>query len=575
MNRKIKFFVILFVLIVSVPSARAQNPPSGEDAGVQAERFKRREEEMERVLRQYERYRKAEDVIIEPEQKEVRPESAAVTFTLQDARITGSTLFPGEDFRPLVQPYLSRKVSFQDLEAIASAIKSRYAARGYLTTIVYIPEQEITDGKIEIRVVEGRMGKVRVEGNKWFSGSLIEKYIHPPEGSFLNMHTLQKDLLRLNLNSDLRVKAVVSPGGELASSDVILKVDDQFPWHIGAGFDNQGTRLSGKLRESVFLRGSNVTGNLDTVLVTTLFSSRSFGQGFDYEVPLNTYGTKLGLDVLYFRSELGKEYKPYDITGATWMYSPHILWELYLSEYVQAGAEAGVEIKSVRKKMLDDLTADDHLSLPYIGFEAGINDLSGNRTFFSPRFTLGTSGFLGSSSRGHSPAGREGTGGSFFKYGHSLNRLQRMPFESYLFLRSRYQAVSRTLPSSEQFQLGGGNSVRGYPEGDYLCDTGGELNVDWFFPFYLIPEDWRLWNSAVPLRRQIEPVIFIDAGGGKLKRVMPGENEDKFLAGIGGGFRLHLNNNFYLRLDWAKDIGDDPVGGSGPSTFYFTFQSEI
>jgi hemolysin activation/secretion protein len=150
-----------------------------------------------------------------------------------------------------------------------------------------------------------------------------------------------------------------------------------------------------------------------------------------------------------------------------------------------------------------------------------------------------------------------------------------MPFGSYATLRSQFQAASHTLPSSEQYQLGGMYSIRGYPEGDYLADMGGSLNCDWAFPMYLIPSDWTISNTKTPLRYQIEPVLFADIGGGKLKKVLTGERKDKFLAGVGGGLRIRFNNNINARLEWAKRIGDRATGGSGPSTFHFTVQMEI
>ena len=70
------------------------------------------------------------------------------------------------------------------------------------------------------------------------------------------------------------------------------------------------------------------------------------------------------------------------------------------------------------------------------------------------------------------------------------------------------------------------------------------------------------------------PVFFVDVGGGDLKKVLHGEKKDKFLAGVGGGLRLRFKL-FSLRLDWAKAVGDKQTSGSGPSTFYFTFQSEL
>lgn len=142
-------------------------------------------------------------------------------------------------------------------------------------------------------------------------------------------------------------------------------------------------------------------------------------------------------------------------------------------------------------------------------------------------------------------------------------------------LSSQFQIASHSLPSSEQIQLGGVNSIRGYPEGDYLADTGGNLNVDWVFPMYLIPENWKLPNSNEQLRRQIEPVIFTDLGGGKLKSVLAGERRDKFMMGVGAGVRFRLYGKSYIRLDWANRVGDRPVQGNGNSTFHFTFQSEL
>lgn len=45
--------------------------------------------------------------------------------------------------------------------------------------------------------------------------------------------------------------------------------------------------------------------------------------------------------------------------------------------------------------------------------------------------------------------------------------------------------------------------------------------------------------------------------------------------GVGGGLRLRLLKNSYLRLDWAKRIGDDAASGAGPATFYLTLQWEM
>ena len=566
--------VIIFCLTVflsAVPmSGFAQDPSPGQEPGAQAQRYKEDVEQQKQRL-EYKKLKKPE---IKVEKEKAEPvKKGGTAFLLKEVKVTGSTIFKERDFQPIYEPYLNKKVTFQDMDMVSKKIESKYKEKGYFTTTVYISEQEIKNGVIEIRIAEGKMGKLNIEGNKWFSVDFIEKFFHAKKNEILNIKSMARDILRINKNPDLQIKAVISQGKEPQTSDISLKVEGKLPWHAGFLQDNRGSRLTGKYRSMFFMRSSNVFGLGDTVFINSLYTGNSFGESVSYSIPVGTYGTKFGIDMNYFKMKLGREYKSFDITGKTQIYTPHLSWELALREDFEAYADLGLDIKSIKKKMAGDTTASDQLRTPYFGFDFSKTDSSGQTTF-SPKFDFGTSGFLGASSRNHTPSSREGTGGFFFKYEQSLNRIQKMFFDSYMSIRTQLQIASHTLASSEQFQLGGADSVRGYPEGDYSADIGGCINFDWVFPMYIIPKAWKLPGQETPLRHQIEPVFFVDVGGGELKKILPGESKDKLLAGIGGGLRLHFKF-FSLRLDWAKAIGDKQTSGSGPSTFYFTFQSEI
>jgi hemolysin activation/secretion protein len=568
MLKNLKIILIVSFLCFYSYALAADLPP-GQEPGAQAERYRYDVEKEKKSLE----YKKPKAAKIEIEKEKVKPAAEGPSFILKEIKVTGSTVFASQDFQPIFNEYINKKVTFQDMQAVSGKIEGKYKEKGYFTTTVYIPEQDIKDGVIEIRIAEGKMGALSIEGNKWFSADFIEKFIHAKKNEILNIKSIARDILRINRNPDLEIKAVISKGKEPQSSDISLKVDGKMPWHAGFSEDNRGSRLTGKYRSMFYIRGSNVSGSGDTVFVNTLYSGRTFAESVSYSIPIGTYGTKFGIDVNYFKMKLGKDYKSSDITGITQIYTPYFSWELALSEYFQAYLDLGMDIKSIKKKMEGDTTSSDQLRTPYFGFDFTKTDSRG-RTTFSPQFNFGTSGFLGASHRNHPTSSREGTGGFFFKYEQSLNRVQKMFWDSYISLRTQLQLASHTLASSEEFQLGGSDSVRGYPEGDYLADNGGVLNFDWVFPMYIIPKTWKLAGQDTPLRQQIEPVFFVDVGGGELKKVLPGESRDKFLAGVGGGLRLNFKL-FSLRLDWAKAIGDKQTSGSGPSTFYFTFQSEI
>lgn len=572
--KKIALFFIISSIVFITPSARAQNIPPGQEPAAQAARF---QAESERKARELEKKKgKAPDVEIE-EEKEAPPVEKEMRFVLKEVKVTGAKKFEASFFLPAYQSYLYKEVTFKDLSDIADRIKAEYKRKGYLTTVVFIPEQNIVDGVVEIRVAEGEFGKLKIEGNKYFGSNLIKKYIHSKKNEILDLYVLQKDILRLNQNPDLQVKTVVSAGEEPDTSDVTMKVDDKFPFHAGASFDNQGTRLTGKDRTSVSVRHTNLTGHNDSVFANIQFTRSSSGEFVSYLLPADTLGSIIGLNFTYFEMKLGEEFKSFDITGKTLIFTPHVSRELYLSEDIQANVDIGLDIKSITKKTGTQTTADDQLRLPYLDFDFSETDGfgGGGQTSFSPKFIFGTSGFLGASKRGHPTTSRSGTGGAFFVYEHSISRVQRMPFESYMSIRSQFQAGSTSLPSSEQFQLGGANSVRGYPEGDYVADWGANLTFDWVFPMYLIPKEYKLPRSETPLRNQIQPVAFMDLGGGGLKKPLTGESKEKFLMGLGGGLKISLYNKLSARLEWAKDVGDKPTSGSGASTFYVTIQGEI
>lgn len=547
----------------------AQNIQPGQEPGAEAQRYR---DDVIRTKKALE-YKKPKAPSIEVEKERAAAVSVGASFVLRDVNVTGSTVFNAQDFKSAYDDYLGKEVTFEDMDGISKKIESMYDKQGYLSTVVYIPQQEIRDGVIEIRVVEGRMGHLSVEGNKWFSSSLIKKFIHSKKNEILNIKTLVRDLLRLNKKPDLAIRVVIEPGKETQTSDITLKVIDHFPWHLGLLQDNRGSRLTGRYRSMLYERCSNLSGIGDTIFLNTLYSGKSFGQSLSYAIPLGSYGTKFAIDTTYFIMKIGREYKMSDITGNTQIYSPHFSWELALTEEFEAYLDLGIDIKSIKQKTSGELTSDDQLRTPYFSFNLIKADFKGQTTL-SSKFNFGTSGFLGSSHRKHPSASRAGTGGFFFKYEQSLNRVQKIFLNSYFSIGAQFQLASHTLASSEEFQLGGADSVRGYPEGDYLADYGGVLNMNYFFPLYVIPQNWTLAGQDVPLRRQIEGVLFVDVGGGKLKKTLQGERKDKFLAGIGGGLRFNFKH-FSLRLDWAKAVGDRPSSGFGPSTFYFSFQSEM
>jgi len=139
-----------------------------------------------------------------------------------------------------------------------------------------------------------------------------------------------------------------------------------------------------------------------------------------------------------------------------------------------------------------------------------------------------------------------------------------------LSIRGAWQITPDIVPSSEEIRIGGSGSVRGYQDGEYLGDNGGYGTVELFLPLYMIPDGWTLPSAQETLRKQIQMVGFVDFGGAAIRKPLIGEKPDRFLAGAGAGFRAHLYDKVYGRIEYGFPPSDNRSGA-----FYVGVSYEI
>jgi len=161
---------------------------------------------------------------------------------------------------------------------------------------------------------------------------------------------------------------------------------------------------------------------------------------------------------------------------------------------------------------------------------------------------------------------------SFFKYNGDLVRTLNLPAELSALLRLSGQVSGNNLlPSSEQFQIGGIATVRGFYEGLLVGDDGYFVSAELDFP--LFPADTSLFD--VRLRPLLKGALFVDHGGAFPYK---GNNEsidhNDFLTSTGFGFTLNLTKYLTGRIDVGFPLGNHE---SDPDTVrvHFSLRSEI
>jgi tetratricopeptide (TPR) repeat protein len=148
-------------------------------------------------------------------------------------------------------------------------------------------------------------------------------------------------------------------------------------------------------------------------------------------------------------------------------------------------------------------------------------------------------------------------------------------------LKGKAQFASEKLTPQQQMYLGGIDSVRGYPSGDYLADSGAYSNMELLIPAWFIPDWVRVPYGERPIKEEITGVFFWDYGYGCKRGQIEGEEVTRRMSGIGWGVRMRLLNQALLRLEWG--IPMDPMvnyplterGGNRPRLhFSIDFQDD-
>lgn len=494
-------------------------------------------------------------------------------FRMNDVRITGNESIPTEELRPMVSKLLNRDVNIQEIQDVVTEIKNYYRERGFIATYVSVPPQKIQQGVVELRVVEGKLGNIEVVGNRWYKTELLRDRIQVEPGVIIQYDDLRKSLSKLNKNRDIEAKAVLKPGVQPETTDIQINVKDEFPMDISADVNNLGTRNTGKTRWGISAAHNNLLGRMDVLSGRFEIGKSAWGAGGDYYMPLNSHDTRLGFSYQHSSVKLGGPFRDLNIRGKADTYNPYLSHPVFESDHVTATMRTGFEFKEIQNTVLGQTAGRDRLRILNLGLNLEQQDSLG-KTFSPHEFNFGFANFLGSSGLVDEQATRTGTGGQFFVYRGAISRYTRLPADMTLALRSGLQLTPDRLTPSEQYRLGGAFTVRGYPEGDYLADYGGNISAEIFVPTYFFPEDWKLPFSKLPLRKQIQGTAFFDFGAGANHNASPGEANEGTLAGFGGGLRIHLFDRVYARTEWARPVAKK-ASDNQDSAFYFGVSVEF
>jgi hemolysin activation/secretion protein/AraC-like DNA-binding protein len=178
--------------------------------------------------------------------------NAGPRFKVETYLVSGNSILSPQTIGGIftnVPAAFGTNVTFDGIRATLDDLQMAYRERGFVTVSVGLPQQKLTNATVKVKVIEGRLAAINVTDNRWFSSNNVMSALPSLHTNMLlNSHIFQRELDNANMNRDRQIYPVIGPGPEPGTSELTLKVKDQFPLHARVEVNNQATPGTPDLR---------------------------------------------------------------------------------------------------------------------------------------------------------------------------------------------------------------------------------------------------------------------------------------------------------------------------------------
>ncbi len=468
--------------------------------------------------------------------------------TVKRIEVIGSTVLSPAAIAAIVQPFEGKTLTFEQLQGIADRLTQQYLQRGYLTSRALLKAQTITNGLVQIQILEGSLAQVEVIGTKRLSTQYIRQQIQPGIQTPLSQPRLEDQLRLLKLDPLLNnVEASIRQAPEPGQSVLTVRVAEAPAVFGAASLDNDSVPTVGRIRAGVTLGYRNLTGRGD-VLYGSYYRSLSGGSDvgdFGYQVPLNPMQGSLQLRIAPSRYKVTDgDFKALDIHGSSAYYDLNFRQPLTRSPRSEFALSLGFGYRTGKTLIADTLIDESVTSVVRLGQDWLKRDAKGVWAANS-QFNLGTD-WLGATRDGLRPTdGQRTPDGQFFSWTGQASRTQRLNPDNLLRLQANWQLTPDPLLPTQQFVLGGRQSLRGFRQNFRSGDNGVSLSIE---------HQVTLKRNITGLSTvQLAPFVEVGALWNASNNPTPIASPS-FLAGLGLGLRWQPTEKWDLRLDYGLPL---------------------
>lgn len=476
-------------------------------------------------------------------------------FVVKAFRFTGAVLVPESELQARIADYRGQNVTFGILQVLAEYLTGYYLEKGYLARVL-LPEQEIRDGVVTFRVVEGQRGSLDIDNQgRRVDGDRVAGIFnhHLGRGDAFSVARLDEAIAILNEQPGVQAATSLRAGAKEGEVAVVVSAADKPLLSGSASVNNNGGRASGRIQAQGLLNLNNPTGRFDAASLLVNASEGNKYARVDYSLAVGNRGLRLGVNAAALNYRIIQDdLKPLDLHGTARTFGVTALYPLARTRTFGLTLTGSHD----RKKLVDlsatGETGNREVGVTSLGVVGNLRHQLASRsalTSFGADLTFGEGDERNAGALAADSASRRANG-NFSKLSYNAANLVDLPAQWSHLAVLRGQFAGNNLDSSERLSLGGPSAIRGYPTGEATGDEG--------------------WLLSLNLRRTFDnnlaTTLFYDAGGITLNRdTWAGWNAGNpnlpnryTLAGVGAALDWRFHPSALLSVSLAVPVGSNP-----------------
>lgn len=469
---------------------------------------------------------------------------AARSIPIKQIKIDGNTVLIPE-INNLLANYQERGIDRQQLPQVVAAINNLYLERGYITSGAFLPQQKIIDGIAIVRVVEGKLENIEIDGLKRLRKNYINSRFRKVSEGVFNINNLQKALESLQVDPLIEnVRAELVSGTESNTSILLVDIEEASVLEGSLTVNNWASPTIGEIRGIATLTHQNLLGFGDRA-----FAQYDLTEGFsnyrlEYRFPLNYRGTAIQLGYREGESRIIESpFDDADIRAEADTFSFSLIQTLLRSPNTESSLSLSFERSTSRTFIFEDMPFSFSDGPENGRFQLSVLRFSGD---WLKRLDQSVISLISQLNFGldlfDATINDNEPDGIFFSWLGQAQWARALNQERDIILITRLvtQLTPHSLLPLEKFTLGGATTVRGYRENRLVGDNGILGSVE--LAFSVIEDEWG----------ELKLIPFFDLG-----RVWDVDGDfSQTLASLGLGLDWQFRNFVSFQLNFGLPLTD-------------------